>query len=296
MAAILTVAAGPVAQPRHRAAFPGENGRIAAARAHVGERHEQIVTVSPDGTDLRVLTSFRYGATEPAWSPDGTRIVFVKRSGRDLDRYRDVWFMNADGTGLRRVTRTTGAEYNPSWSPDGDRIVYERSGDIYTIGRDGAGRMRLTATPRRFDVFPAWSPDGTHVAYSSWPEASFASQEIFTIPAAGGDPVQVTNNDAASLEPNYAPDGTRLVFQYLGGGNDIAVVDADGDHFDVLTATPRAEFSPVWSPDGERIAFSAGRYPDGLDLYTMAADGTDEAPVTAGDRNWFDWPDWQPLP
>src|SRR5215210_2812178 len=168
-----SVSAGP-----QRGAFPGDNGRIVTARAPVGQRHEQIVTVQVDGTHLRVLTDFPFGATEPAWSADGGRIVFVKRTGRDLYRYRDIWIMDADGTARRRVTETKEAEYNPSWSPDGDRIVFEARGEIYTIGVNGRRRRQLTDTPRHFDAFPTFSPDGTRIAYSSRIERAFSSQEI----------------------------------------------------------------------------------------------------------------------
>ena len=283
------------AGPR-QGAFPGDNGRIVTARAPVGQRHEQIVTVRVDGSHLRVLTDFRFGATEPAWSADGGRIVFVKRTGRDLYRYRDIWTMNADGTGRTRVTDTKEAEYNPSWSPDGDRIVFEARGEIHTIGANGRRRRQLTDTPRHFDAFPTFSPDGSRIAYSSRIERSFSSQEILTMALDGTDALQVTDNEAPSVEPSYSPDGARLVFQYFGGGNELAVADTDGAGFTVLTATSRDEYSPVWSPDGMRIAFSAGRYPDGLDIFTMAADGSDVLPVTSGDRSWFDWPDWQPVP
>ena len=285
--------AASAAQPR--GAFPGVNGRIATARAPVGQRHEQIATVQADGGEVQVLTDFRFGATEPAWSADGGRIVFVKRTGRDLYRYRDIWFMNADGTGRTRVTDTREAEYNPSWSPDGNRIVYEVRGEIFTIGANGRRRRQLTDTPRLFDAFPTYSPDGARIAYSSRIERSFSSQEIFTMASDGTDTLQITDNEAPSVEPSYAPDGSALVFQYFGGGNELAVVDSDGTDFTALTATERDEYSPAWSPDGARIAFSAGRYPDGLDIYSMSADGSDVQPVTAGDRAWFDWPDWQPI-
>lgn len=57
----------------------------------------------------------------PAWSPDGRRIVFESRRGGDAD----LWILDLDSGGSRRVTQMPGEETHPSWSPDGNRIVFD---------------------------------------------------------------------------------------------------------------------------------------------------------------------------
>ena len=278
-----------------RGSFPGDNGRLVIARAREQHFHEQLVTLAADGSDAQVLTQFRFGATEPSWSADGSKIVFIKRTGNGAGA-RDIWFMNGDGTGLTRVTDTTKPEFTPSWSPDGTRIAFERAGDIFTVDADGTGLGRLTATQRHFDAFPTWSPDGTRIAYSHGMDQSFESQEIMTMAADGTDKMQVTDEARASLEPSYSPDGNRIAFQYITGNSDLGVIDVDGTDRTLITDTARDEFSPAWAPDGSAIVFSKGPYPFGLEIFAISPDGSKVAPVTSSSRTWSDWPDWQPIP
>ena len=122
-----------------------------------------------DGSNLRRLTQ-RGGPDElnPNWSPNGAAIAF-ERTRLFAVRQSDIWLMNADGSGKRRITATRAYETNPAFSPDGTRIAFtsdrdnrrlskERLGrgfELYTMGLDGRGIVRVTAN-RRPDLFPDW--------------------------------------------------------------------------------------------------------------------------------------------
>ena len=81
------------------ATFKGSNGRL-LYQGIVGE-HEQLFTVKPDGSDVRQLTDFPDSdATNAAWSPDWTKIAFVRRWGTNKGR---IYTMNADGSGAARA-------------------------------------------------------------------------------------------------------------------------------------------------------------------------------------------------
>lgn len=108
-----------------------------------------INIMNTDGSDLTRLTE---GWT-PSWSPDGTRIVFVRRDG--------IRAMNTDGS---NVIRLTDRGHSPDWSPGGRRITFVLDGSIYVMNADGSGQTRLTE-----DGFqsPVWSPDNQQLVFSS---------------------------------------------------------------------------------------------------------------------------------
>jgi Tol biopolymer transport system component len=83
----------------------------------------------------------------PAWSPDGTQIVFASMRNSN----KDIYVMNADGSDVRRLTHGAAADWKPVWSPDGAHIVFESNRDgnweLYVMNADGSGQTRLTHDP-----------------------------------------------------------------------------------------------------------------------------------------------------
>jgi dipeptidyl aminopeptidase/acylaminoacyl peptidase len=144
------------------AAFPGENGRIAFTENPFGDsKDDEIYTILPDGSDRRQLTSTTDGASNPAWSADGTKIAFNCVHGFTFE----ICTMNADGSGLRQLTPTDGLDGSqPVWSPDGTKIAFLTNRDIYVMNADGSGVSRLT-NDAYIEFAPAWSPDGTKIAF-----------------------------------------------------------------------------------------------------------------------------------
>ena len=102
---------------------PGRNGLIAfAAGPGLGLKGGGIAVVRPDGRGARLLTRVP-GGRDPAWSPAGKRLAFVRKG--------HVHVMNADGTKLRQVTRGKSVEDSgPSWSPDGRQIAFIRNEEL----------------------------------------------------------------------------------------------------------------------------------------------------------------------
>jgi Tol biopolymer transport system component len=101
----------------------------------------------------------------PAWSPDGQRIVFEHRRRQGTSHWVGAWgykvyVMNADGSGQRRLAH---GGSQPRWSPDGRKIAFvsQRNGheDIFVMNADGSGQRNLTRTPgaNRRESSPVWS-------------------------------------------------------------------------------------------------------------------------------------------
>lgn len=187
------------------------------------------------------------------------------------------------------------------------------SGRLQLINADGTGQTVLTAGGTIRDNNPEYSPDGLKIAFDRTP--SSGQTDIFVMNADGTNPHAVTSggpwappNTNVNSDPTWSPDGTKLAFVSNRDGNkklEIWVVNVDGSGLIKLTTDIQIstdgtgpvyghDFSPTWSPDGTRIAFSSGR--DGLsgtELYVMNADGSNQTRLT---NNAVDdrYPTWSP--
>lgn len=132
-----------------------------------GSLSEQIAVINADGSGLRVVTrntTFKGGATHPAWSPDGRTILFSARTSLGEQARADVWSIRPSGSGLRRLIIDA---RDPAWSPDGRTIAFSRHGDLYTAGTTGNGPQRLTHGYYADSTAPDWSPGGRQIAYTT---------------------------------------------------------------------------------------------------------------------------------
>jgi Tol biopolymer transport system component len=102
--------------------------------------------------------------TDPAWSPDGTRIAFSRTAGG----HAHLFVMNADGTGATQITDGTDDDVHPSWSPDGSALVFcsargEGAGwtqaNLFSVRPDGSWLVQLTEGDR-IACRPDWAKDG----------------------------------------------------------------------------------------------------------------------------------------
>ncbi|MFO7696644.1 MAG: hypothetical protein R6X16_05755, partial [Anaerolineae bacterium] len=129
------------------------DGRYRAFVASTGENQTAIFVELPaeertaDRTNFQ-LTNLNGKSWDPAWSPDGGRIVFVSNDTGNTD---DIWIVNADGSGLKNLTPGISAwDKRPSWSPDGTRIVFWSNRDgpmqLYIMGADGRNIRNISQT------------------------------------------------------------------------------------------------------------------------------------------------------
>jgi TolB protein len=226
-----------------QAAFPGANGRILFTSAN------RLYTVDPGGGPWTRLVSAETRQAQAAWSPDGSKVAF--RVGPDGDS--EIWIVDADGANLNQVTDTPNPggdprySSQPGWSPDGRRIVFrsdrrDNNADVWVMDADGSNVQPLVQTPGD-ERYPAFSPDGTRLVYRTDTDGD---PEIYVARADGTAPVKLTDNALFDSAPAWSPDGSRLAFERGGPGADVPANDSYRS----------------------------------MDLWTMAADGSDQHPLT----------------
>ena len=183
--------------------------------------HSSIWRIAaPDGSNIREEksagsangdTPFIYSTRDdsaPEFSPDGKRIAFMaNRSGN-----WEIWVCDGDGSNPVQLTSFRGADVtNPRWSPDGGRIAFDsdaegRQFDIWVINASGGKPKRMTTDPAN-DGNPSWSRDGRWIYFDS---ARTGEQQVWKIPEAGGDAIQVTRD--GGYAPLESPDGKFIYY------------------------------------------------------------------------------------
>jgi Tol biopolymer transport system component len=276
-----------------RAAFPGQNGRIAFIATTGTVEATEIYTIKPNGSELKRITNNSVGDYRPAYSPDGKRLAF--------DSYRtrqQVWVKSASSAGGAVRLTGTGVNSTPAWSPDGTKIVFTRRlkdiYDVWVMNADGTDQTNITNSPEFHEDGAVWSPDGTKIAFHGRPTVSETS-DIYVMNADGTDVRKLTDNTYPAGTPDWSPDGTKLVFtRYLGpdeGRYEVYTMNADGTNEKRLTDNGTVEDQwPVWSPSGTRIAFMRND-----DIWVMNGDGTGQTNVTGTLSIYETHPDWQPF-
>ena len=284
----------------------------------------EIVTSNLDGSDVRRLTDNRSDDNYPVWSPDGSRIAFI----RHPEEYWDpgaVYTMSADGSEILHLTPEP-AEFHkvvsapPSWSPDGEKLAFAAGSGIrwirdidfhpaavYTVNADGTGMRRVLGTLSP----PAWSPDGRRIAHIRIKRHGMA---LYTMSPEGTDHRTVfviSERYAYWVESvSWSPDGNHIQFAC---GAAVCVVNMDGsllrgpsvpmdtwlgnwlERRSGSGAVFPASASGAWFPDGSRLAVltTTGSYYLGrdetLNLETTTPDGQDQQVLVSDDG-------WGPVP
>lgn len=153
--------------------------------------------------------------------------------------------------------------------------------NIYTINPGGSGLQRLTSNTTdanarpTFNINPVWSSVNQRIAFASNRDGIY---QIYTMNADGSDVTQLTVSATNKANPDWSPDGRRIVFsattvQQSESESDIYIVNADGSNETRLTTERGPDITPAWSPDGTKIAFSSFRDGSTSNLYVMNPDG-----------------------
>jgi Tol biopolymer transport system component len=233
-----------------------------------GDRLNHVYAVNADGTGLRQLTSAAVNDGVPQWSPDGTRVAFL-REQPNTRGYMQIFVMNSDGTGVSRLTCPGTRDSRPAWSPDGSLIAFGRyetaGGDsIFVMKPDGSALHAVFKSgghPAAIDSV-AWSPDGKRFVFAD--ETGIA---VVNVDGTGFKQLTAYNADMPDSEPAWSPDGRSIAFSRSvlpssqGAGADVQLwmMTAAGLNPHVFMARANCDLSgPAWSAHGTQMVYALG--------------------------------------
>lgn len=192
------------------AAWSPDGKHIASYAYHDGRKTWSIHTMNNDGTSRKRLTHAKNKwDSSPAWSPDGSKIVFSRSYTNENKIWtEEIWIMNSDGSNQRQLKSLNGG--GPYFTQDG-RIVFHsqtNTSEICIADIDGSNMIKLTNNDTE-DWHPEVSSDGKQIAFMSNRDGN---HEIYVMNIDGSNQKRLTYNDVRDSTPTWSPDGSQILY------------------------------------------------------------------------------------
>ncbi len=268
--------------------------------------HGELFLMPAGGGKAKRLTEHPGNDRDPAWSPDGKRLLFVS----DRDGEDNIYVLDHNDPEHPDLVRALAFKVTPltkgkdpisgaSFAPDGKRIAFFAEGKLWTMNPDGTDAKAVVKETRVIEY--DWSPDSKWLVYSLM-DGNLAS-ELYLIPAAGGPATNLTRYATRNFGFSWSSDGKKLAFisqrrQDLdvfvmsmqkppregetAKGTDI---DTDDIHLRVERSTSMSsdESEAALRPDGAQVAFRSSAM-NGDDLWIASTNGSQVARLTTGNH------------
>ncbi len=258
--------------------------RIVFASDRDGNLDFDIWVCNLDGSGLTQVTVNDAAESEPAWSPDGTRIAFA-RAWPASDK--EIICINADGSSPTALTNNSRTDGYPHWSADGSALVYETnpSGnwEVFWMFANGSGQTNLSNNAA-LDDYPCWSPnlEDPKIVFSS---TRAGGRDLWVMDEDGASPTALTTTAYSEFKPMWDADGDNIVYERSWWGSDIFAMDAQGNDQHSIVHHPDDQYNPCWSSDGKFVAFDDSRGPSMHIFLKQTGAPYATFKVTSGPRN-----------
>jgi serine/threonine protein kinase len=285
--------------PEFWPAWSPDGKRIAFQRNRPGA--PGIWSVSPLGGAEQKLADLG-AAGQMSWSPDGKWLAVARGTGDDVVDGNGILLVPANGGDPRRISNPKAPAYDmyPSFSPNKQELAYASctswSCDIFVQPLDSAYSPR--ERPRRITrqgiliAGLAWTRDGGSLVYSG--ALSWGMFRLWRVGSSGKQ--QPERLDLAGFQsrfPSIASTADRLAFTRWATDFDVWRFQPGGVPEPFLRSSLH-DYSPEFSPNGSRIAFTSGRSGDALEIWTADADGSHLVQLTTAIGRAQGSPRWSP--
>ncbi len=209
------------------------------------------------------LTDLADPTSDPAFSPDGTRVAFRRQGYTPANS--GIFVKTISNQQVVQLTKTS-ADCCPAWAPDGKTIAFSRFSnsdhEIYVVGANGGGLRKLYTTsagPRHGEL--DWSPDGNYLAFVG--ESPEGTSSIFLL-SKDSTARRITEPTPLNRDwgPTFSPDGQSLAFvrtHETGLPENIMEMPAAGGESRIVVSFYNGILGPpAWTRDGQYIVFASG--------------------------------------
>ena len=256
---------------------------ITACQTTTGEQISTTTVELTDSPTAVIETTSTVIPPTPTPKPD---IVFV--SDRDGDS--EIFVMESNGNNVTQLTENESNDWNPKWSPDGMSISFDSDRDgflfPYIMNSDGSNQRLISQNlPDEYHLLTRWAPDGQKIAV--WNENIFC---IVTVTDGSLLFKTQATSEETFRDASWSPTGKQIALTYDNGSKStISILSVDEGDIKPIARLDDFVQLILWSPDGNKIAFSASC---GMDcaaaVFVINPDGSNLVKLTDNsDPHWI---------
>ena len=256
----------------------------------------EIYIMDYDGHNRVQVTNRKALAMSPAWSPDGSELIFSSTTKNKKNvRNQNLFIYNLRTGKIKMLSDRNGLNSGGEYHPNGRKIALTMSflgnPDIFIIDKNSKEATRITKN-YALDVDPSWSPSGREIVFSS---NRSGQPMIYKMRSNGTGVSRLTYAGRYNSSPSWSPTGDKIVFAGWDKGKfDLFIMNTDGTNLERLTKKMGSNEDPHFAPDGYFIVYSSNRSGK-KNLYITNTDNSVHRRITKNFGNCKD-PKWGPAP
>ena len=273
-------------------AWSPDGRRLAFQRVSTDGQTAEIFLINVNGRGERKLADIPNAAGGLSWSPDGKWLAYGRnRQAGTMGDEAGIYLLPVEGGEAVRMTTPRAPAFDtwPRFSWDGQYLAFAET-DLGTGVSDAfvqplspagtpQGRPRQISRTRMYILGLAWHPDGRSVIVSAEPD--LLEPRLYRVSVDGErEPERIEVAGLSAWSPTTSRAGNSLAFGVRQNEGDIWCLRPGRGAPEPLIKSSRWEYSPQYSPDGLKMAFTSNRTETGTEIFVANADGTSPVRLT----------------